>query len=152
MLLLLPAHTLKHTHAHTHRHTLWCNGFKTNINIFPLYHTCIHTFNTTLTLTEIKKRHNLHCHRVLIQVMNQRTLNSARIVYVFRNVCVFACGHVCVCMCVLIRMCVSLCLCLVVFDAITLHYYTFSVRTLSKDHNYRREVLTFPLNGTRCFG
>lgn len=29
-----------------------------------LYHICIHTFNTTLTLTEIKKRHNLHCRRV----------------------------------------------------------------------------------------
>lgn len=49
---------------------------------FRLYHICIHTFNTTLTLTEIKKRHNLHCRRVLIQVMNQRTLSCAHIVCV----------------------------------------------------------------------
>lgn len=51
-----------------------------------LYHICIHTFNTTLTLTEIKKRHNLHCRRVLIQVMNQRTLSCAHVMCVFYSV------------------------------------------------------------------
>lgn len=96
---------------------------------------CIHTFNTTLTLTEIKKRHNLHCRRVLIQVMNQRTLSCATLGYV---------------------VCFSLFFCLFCFYRIwyvfmqSLYIITlFSVRfPTSVTIN---ETLTLSLDGTRCF-
>lgn len=105
---------------------------------FHLYHTCIHTFNTTLTLIEIKKRHNLHCRRVLIQVMNQRTLSCACVVYF--SMCVCVCMHVCMCICF--------------FFAQSLYIITpfFQSVRFSKDHSYKRNSLAFPLNGTWCFG
>jgi len=66
------------------RNAMWRNGFKTNINISymctHMYHTIQHFFNF---LTEIKEKGIIYItssRRVLIQVMNRRTLSRAHAV------------------------------------------------------------------------